>query len=410
MKIGYLLQQHVDIQTPPFSGPANHVREVVEHLQHMGHEVRVVVNIQERYYYTDDLATFHPITVPWLDKGPLRWLEKAVRRIQYELKLPYAAFFESLRFGTAVYRTLQGFDLLFERMSWASYGGAVAARWLRIPLVLENNGDHLADLEAKGIAPQGMQRKLSLSLTGWGVQQAAHVVVSGDGWRREFIKRWGVAETAVTTVENGTVLVGQLTREQLRSFGAEPARDEPLFVYLGGFYPWQGVLVLLRAFAQARQQGMCARLQLIGSGSGLAEAEQLVTDLDLTACVSFTGRLSPAQYAPLLADADVGLAPYCGWPEFSGLKTFDYKAAGLPTISTGQEGMPATLAHGRTALIIPPCDEMALTEAMQQLAAQPDTRRQMGQAARLEAEQEHTWGRTVERLVDIFEPVRAASV
>lgn len=408
MKIGYLLQQHVDIQTPPFNGPANHVREVVEHLRQMGHEVRVVVNIKERYYFTDDLTTFHPIVVPWLDRGPLRWLEKGVRRLQYELKLPYAAFFESVRFGTAVYRTLSHFDLLFERMSWASYGGAIAARWLGIPLVLENNGDHLADLEAKGMAPQGMQRKLSLSLTGWGVQRAAHVVVSGDGWRREFIKRWDVPETAVTTVENGTVLVEQLKREHLRSFGSEPPRDEPLFVYLGGFYPWQGVPVLLRAFAQARQHGLCARLQLIGAGSGLAEAEQLVAELNLADVVSFTGRLSPAAYAPLLADADVGLAPYCGWPEFSGLKTFDYKAAGLPTISTGQEGMPATLAHGRTALIIPPCDEAALTGAMMQLAAHPEMRRQMGQAARLEAEQEHTWGRTVERLVAIFEKMRAA--
>ena len=32
MKIGYLLEQHVEIRQPPFGGPANHVREVVQKL------------------------------------------------------------------------------------------------------------------------------------------------------------------------------------------------------------------------------------------------------------------------------------------------------------------------------------------------------------------------------------------
>lgn len=406
MKIGYLLQQHVDIRTPPFNGPAHHVREVVTQLQALGHDVRVLVNINGRYFRTDDLRTFQPVTVPWLDKGPLRWLEKAVRRTQYELKLPYAAFFESMRFGAAGHRTFQGFDLLFERMSWASYGGAAAARWLQLPLVLENNGDPLADLEAKGIAPQGLQRKLSLAVTRWGVRQAAHVVVSGDGWRRAFIRRWGTA-VATTTIENGTVLVGMLARQQLRAFRDEPAREAPMLVYLGGFYPWQGVPVLLRAFAQALVQGVRARLLLIGAGDGLAEAQRLTAELALEEVVSFTGRLMPEAYAPLLADADIGLAPYCGWPEFSGLKTFDYKAAGLPTISSGEEGMPATLAHGRTALIVPPCDEAALTAAIAQLAADASLRRKLGQAARLEAETEHTWAHTAQRLAHLFEQTAA---
>src|SRR5690606_11417541 len=102
----------------------------------------------------------------------------------------------------------------------------------------------------------------------------------------------------------------------------------------------------------------------------------------------------------------LGLAPYCQWPEFSGLKTFDYKAAGLPTISSGQDGMPATLTDGVTGRIIPPCDEAALAQAMDQLATQPALRQQMGQAARVEAETMHTWGHTVQRLLHIFQQVQ----
>ena len=101
-----------------------------------------------------------------MDAGTRRKMESAVRRVQYELRLPYAALFDSRRFANACTDELQGFDLLYERMSWVSYGGALASRRLDIPLVLENNGDHLADLEAKGIAPRGAQYRLSAALMG----------------------------------------------------------------------------------------------------------------------------------------------------------------------------------------------------------------------------------------------------
>ncbi|MDT8306344.1 MAG: glycosyltransferase family 4 protein, partial [Anaerolineae bacterium] len=164
MRIAYLLEQDVDVRQPPFDGPATHVREIVRALQRRGHEVRLLARLEGRLWRSDDLVTFEPVVVSLLDSGPLRWLESAVRRIQYGLQLPYAAFFESQRFARACQQELAGFDVLYERMSWFDYGGALAARRLGIPLVLECNGDPLADLEAKGIAPRGWQRRMSLSL------------------------------------------------------------------------------------------------------------------------------------------------------------------------------------------------------------------------------------------------------
>ena len=93
MKIGCLMQQGVDIKTPPFNGPANHVREVIQELKNLGHYVRVVVCLDGQIWISDNLELFEPVRVRWLDQGPIRWVERIVRRIQYELKLPYFAFF-----------------------------------------------------------------------------------------------------------------------------------------------------------------------------------------------------------------------------------------------------------------------------------------------------------------------------
>lgn len=403
MKIGYLLQQGIEIRRPPFDGPANHVREVIEALEALGHSVRVLVRLDGQIWRADGLHNFQPVVVPLLDRGPLRLLERVVRRLQAELRLPYAGLFESLRFALACGQELKGYDLLFERLTWMSYGGGMAARWFRRPLVLEYNGDPLHDLEAKGLAPQGLQKRLSVALLSWMIRQAAQVVASGDGWRRQFLQRWAVAPDKVTTIENGTVLVRLLQRGQLRAFAANSnAEHTPTLVYLGGFYPWHGVQILLRAVARLRERGLTLRVLLIGTGFGLEEAKQLVAEHHLDQQVVFTGQLTALGFAPYLSQADIGLSPYCGWKEYSGLKLFDYKAAGLAIIASGENGQPATLQHGQTGWIVPPCDEDALADAIGQLAADHSLRRRLGQAARLEAEHQHSWEHTAQRLEQVF--------
>jgi hypothetical protein len=132
----------------------------------------------------DDLQTFRPLSVPKADRGWFRLLERGVRRTQRMLRLPYANLFESRRFALAACQELAEADVLYERMSWMGWGGSWAAARLRRPLVVEYNGDPLLDLEAKGMAPGGLQRRLSLGLMRRSLGHAAHVVASGEGWRR----------------------------------------------------------------------------------------------------------------------------------------------------------------------------------------------------------------------------------
>lgn len=401
------MQEGVEIRRPPFNGPANHVREVVEWLGRRGHQVRVVVRVDGGIWRSDDLHEFVPVRARWFDRGPLRLVERGSRRLQSELQLPYAAFWESMRFAQACVQELQGYDLVYERFGWVGYGSGLAARRLGVPLILEDNGDHLFDLEAKGIAPKGLQRRLSVGLMQRGVRRAAHVISAGAGWREQFIRRWSIDASRITTIENGTALLEMLRREQLRSFTGPAAADPVTFVYLGGFYPWHGVPVLLEAMATARAQGAVCRLLMIGSGDGLGDAQAAVARLGLGDVVTFAGHRKPAEYAPMLAAADVGLSPYCGWPEFSGLKVLDYKAAGLPTIFSGVNGQPPTLTDGVTGLRVPPCEAAPLAAAIARLSADPAARIRMGQAARFEAEARHGWEQTAERIEAVFRDVLA---
>lgn len=407
MKIGYLMQAGVpDLQAPLLAGPALHVKHVFTELQAVGHQVCLLACFAGRLWKSTDLQVYQPVTVRLLDQGPLRWFERAARRLQHELKLPYAAFFESLRFALACRQELADCDLFYERMGWMGYGGGLAAQWLHIPLVWEVNGDHMVELETLGMAPQGSQKWLSLQ----GMQQAAHrathTVTTGVGWRQRFIERWRVAPDVVTVIENGSEVVNLLHREQLQAFQAGSTTKRRVTVaYVGGFEPWHGLMILLRAVAKAIAQDIQLRLLLIGSGTEQAKLEQLIQTLQLTQVVCLTGQVNATQLAHYLAQADMGVSPYCGRVEYSGLKLLDYKAAGLAIIASGAEGQPALLTHDQTGWIVPPCDENALCDALVQLCQDGEKRVQMARAARIEAEQLHSWQHTAQELTQLFTQV-----
>jgi glycosyltransferase involved in cell wall biosynthesis len=404
MRIGYLMQAGVpDIRQRPLSGPANHVWQVYKQLESAGRQMKLLAVLDGKIWSSTDLEAFTPITTPWLDRGPLRLLERAIRRLQASLQLPYAAAFESLRFALACRRELADCELWYERMGWFGYGGALAAHWSGIPLVWEVNGDHLTEFEMLGIAPQGAQRQLSVRLVRQAARRVRHVVATGEGWRQRFIERWGVEPDKVTVVENGSEMVDLLSSSDLRAFQPASTLAEPVtLIYIGAFEPWHGLEIVLPALAEAVSQGLPLRLILVGSGTQREKLEQLAEAHGLTSLVTFTGRLQPSQFAHYLRTADIGLSPYCGRVEFSGLKLLDYKAAGLATIASGQDGQPAVLEHGRTAWIVPPCDKEALCQAIVRLATDVELRQKMGQQARLEAEQIHSWRHTVQELEQIF--------
>lgn len=410
MKIGYLMQSGApDMQVQPRSGPAAHVWHVCRELHSLGHEVCLLTVADNRMWRSDDFLTFRAVQVP-MDRGALRLMERGTRRSQSVLRLPYVHFFDSVRFASACRQVLSDCDLLYERMGWMGYGGAIAARRSGQPLILEVNGDHLAEYEMLGVAPQGIQRAASLQIMRWATRQATRVVTTGEGWRRRFLQRWKVDPSRVSVVENGSEVVELLARCDLANLQDELGEADQAdrlvrLVYVGAFEPWHGIHVLINSLARVVGQRGNIHLDLIGDGSARPDIERLIAEYNLTPYVTLHGLLRIEQAAPILGRSEIGLSSYCGRVEYSGLKLLDYKAAGLATIASGENGEPAVLQHGETGWIVPPCDVDRLADAILSLCADGHVRRCMGRAARMEAEAEHSWRHTALQLLSIFDQV-----
>jgi glycosyltransferase involved in cell wall biosynthesis len=404
MRIGYIMQAGVpDIRRSPPSGPANHVKQVYKELVALGHQVRILAFMDSQIWKSDDLEHFEAVRVRWFDDTLPHLFERIIRRIQFELKLPYAALFESFRFSQACVQELDQYDILYERMGWVGYGGVIASRRMKIPLVLEVNGDHLSEFEFLGIDLRGIQRWLSIRLMKTAIHLATRIVATGEGWKQRFIDRWGVKPDQVIVVENGSEIVNLLSRNQLRCFQPQTNVDKQItLIFIGAFESWQGLQILIRSVAELIDRGLPLHLILIGTGTISSELEQLVHELAIDPHITFTGHLTIQQISTILASADIGVSPYCGRVEFSGLKLFDYKAAGLAVIASGENGQPAVLEHGRTGWIVPPCDKTALCQAISELVVNHERRMLLGQNARQEAERFHSWKNTATEIESLL--------
>lgn len=405
MKIGYVMESGVpDVREARPTGPATHVHHTVTELRRLGHEVRVVARLDGTTYVSDDLRDFRPVRVSGVDTGWPRRFEGAVRRVQAALGLPYVAHFDSHRFAAHCQHVLTGVQLVYERMGWLGLGGSLAARRMRVPHVLEVNGDLPVELDMLGMSGGAAQRYLSGRLMGALALAATHAVATGEGWRARHVARWGVAGDAVSVIQNGTEIVDLLERRRLRAFELDEGSAAPLrLAFVGAFEPWQGLSLLLTAVARIVAAGVDLQVFLAGSGRLERQIDEEIAALGLVNRVSRVGHVGPRALADLLSRCDVGVSLYTGRAEFSGLKILDYKGAGLATVAAGRDGQPSVIRDGMTGQIVAPGSEDELVGALVRLAGNRSAVREMGRRARFEAETQHRWRHTAEALDRLFQ-------
>lgn len=409
MKIGYLLQEGVpEIRHEPFSGPANHVREICFELMDLGHEVTVLAKINGTIWYSKNLEEFEPVQISNSISIVLRLL-KFARRVQYKLKLPLFHFLERLEFAQAVKQHMADCDVYYERAGWTGYGGSAAAVALGKPHFLEINGDHLSELEMLGMLPEGFQLSITKWLTNRSINRSAHVISAGKGWKERLLERWQFPAHKITVVENGSQLVKILNRDHLQAVQAGAEQTEQFnVVYIGAFHTWHGIDVGIKGVAKAISKNSKIRLFLIGSGPEKPMLVELINQLGIADKVDFLGHLQPSEMADYLHKCHVGLSPYCGRVEFSGLKLLDYKAAGLAVIASGADGQPEVIKDGETGYIVTPCDDNELSQKLLKLSQDRVLCQKMGEKARLEAEEQHSWRHAAEQIETIMRQVGPA--
>ncbi len=312
------------------------------------------------------------------------WLSRAVQAEGIEWHpLPMRGFYDlrsMWRLGRLLRRS--GADLVHGHLTrgahYAAIGGRLAGRPAVATAHSTNAGKHFGGLD--------------------------HIIAVSDAVR-DFLQGRGYAAGRITRIHNGVPdqpPPDPAARAALRAALAIP----PQRVAVAGvarFIRDKGQDIALRALARLGEPAV--HLYLIGDAGTPwgREMQGLAAELGLGERVHFLGQRDDV--AAVLGAMDAVVMP--SRREAISLSLLEACSLGLPVVASRVGGIPEVIEDGRSGLLVPAEDDIALAAALGRLAADPALRRQLGEAARARFLARFTAARMVEATARLYERVLA---
>lgn len=236
---------------------------------------------------------------------------------------------------------------------------------------------HYYDLKGLGKAKRDIGMKLDRYLT----RRADHVIPVAKEIRAHLIQQNIVDHLRITVAHNGVE----------HSFfegapGAFPADGLRRIIFTGNLALYQGVDLLLRAFADLLRQRKDVQLVVVSNDQRDA-FEQLARDAGVLGHIDFLD--ADLERLPhQIASADIAVNPRTDCPGVP-QKLLNYMAAGAAVVSF--QGSAKHLSHDETGLIVADDDTAAFAAAMNLLLDDDALRRRLGAEAKLYARQYLSW-------------------
>jgi glycosyltransferase involved in cell wall biosynthesis len=186
---------------------------------------------------------------------------------------------------------------------------------------------------------------------------------------------------------------------------SEPRRARagpPVVVYASRLVAEKGLGCLLDA-AAGLPPG--TRVRVIGSGRIERQVRARVTAQGLP--VDVLGPLLPDQVAAHLRTATAAVLPALWW-ENCPMAVLEPAALGVPVVASAVGGIPELVQDGRTGLLVPPGDPVALATALTALIDRPGSAARMGKAAWERVRARHDPVAHVAALLRVYRTVTAA--
>lgn len=280
-------------------------------------------------------------------------------------------------------------------------------RRLGIPVVYEVRAFWEDAAVDHGNTTQGSLRyDLTRGLETWVFQQAHHVFTICEGLRHEIVSR-GIPAHKVTVIPNAVDIdsfePGGLPDAALKA--QLGLAEGPVLGFIGSFYAYEGLDLLLVAMTEILRQRPDVRLLLVGGGPQEAALKAQATRLGLTDKVVFAGRVPHDQVTHYYDLIDVLVYPRHAMrltDLVTPLKPLEAMAQGRVLVASDVGGHKELIRHGETGLLFKAGDAGALAQAVVKLLANPAQWPALRAAGRQFVESQRNWPASVARYGSVY--------
>ncbi|MBU0716928.1 MAG: glycosyltransferase family 4 protein [Planctomycetes bacterium] len=232
------------------------------------------------------------------------------------------------------------------------------------------------------------------------LRHAAMVTTWGPTFARTVAEFANIDESTIELLPLGVDL--ELFKPVERRF---PRQSNLLRVgFYKGFREVYGASYLMRAMPAVVEVVPEVRFDMIGDGPQLAHCKMLAGLYGVEAHVNWVRR-QPHRNIPNYLDGwDLTVIPsVC---ESFGAAALESSAMRVPVVASDVGGLPDTVEHGVTGLLVPPQAPEQLADAVITLLEDPELRQRMGAAGREMVEREYDWQAILDKWVATYGKAR----
>jgi len=287
-----------------------------------------------------------------------------------------------------------------------------AARKHRLPVVYECRAfwedaavDHGTSRE------NGLRYRLTRALETWAFRNADAVTTICQGLKND-IRQRGVAAEKITVIPNAVDLEhfsqrAEADRELLESLQLQ---EKKVIGFIGSFYAYEGLLLLVRAFARILEQVPDARLLLVGGGPDNDKLKLLVKESGLEDKVIFTGRVPHGEVTRYYSLVDTFVYPRLHMrltDLVTPLKPLEAMAQGKLVLASDVGGHRELIRDGVNGRLFSAGDESSLAAAAIDMLTQPQASKQMREQGLEYVATERNWSVSVANYRAIYDQLVA---
>jgi PEP-CTERM/exosortase A-associated glycosyltransferase len=224
-----------------------------------------------------------------------------------------------------------------------------------------------------------------------------HVAILCDGLKKDLIRRHIPAEK-ITPVFNGVDIDDFQPCSADTDYLCEwRLEGKKVIGFIGSFYRYEGLDLLVKAFARVAGDHTDAMLLMVGGGEMEHELAQLVAGLGLRSRVIMPGRIPHKRIPGVYALIDM-----LAYPRYSmrltelvtPLKPLEAMAMGKPLVASDVGGHKELIRHGETGLLFKAGDESALADQLIRLLGDQELSKALQSQSRAWVREYHSWERT----------------
>ena len=174
-------------------------------------------------------------------------------------------------------------------------------------------------------------------------------------------------------------------------------------LFVGRLEGRKGLIYLLKAYKRLKPDLPDTRLLIVGPGTRLRKRYENWVKRNNLKDVNFVGYVSYDDLPRYYRTADIYCSPATGRESF-GIVLLEGMAMKKPVVASRIEGYSCVVSDGVDGILVPPKDEMALSDVLKSLLNDEKKRSEMGERAYLTA-MKYRWEDIARQVCDFYEKV-----